>query len=332
MRQEGPVEYEKQFIRKKTFRKMDRLTLHERNGVVWISFPLLDQFDFVVNAFSTRIGGVSEGYTSAMNLSLSREMSGGLGNMGLRTDIPERDIRGSAPDGAAMKRFLENHRRFAEAVGYDLSDLVFSYQTHTYRVREVTKKDRGNGILRPNAFHDVDGLMTDQTDVAMMTFYADCVPLLLVDPVHRAAACVHSGWRGTIAGIGTKAVQKMQRRYGSDPAVIMAAIGPSICGDCYEVSEDVATRFSEKYRMEEGDGQNRADGAVGRIVSPGRDGHAMLNLQEACRANFLRAGLLPEHISVLDICTAENAAVLFSHRALDGKRGNLAAVLEITDG
>jgi YfiH family protein len=332
MRQEGPVEYEKQFIRKQTFRKMDRLTLHEKNGVVWISFPLLDQFDFVVNAFSTRIGGVSEGYASAMNLSLSREMSGGLGNMGLRTDIPECDIWGNAPDGAAMKRFLENHRRFAEAVGYDLSDLVFSDQAHTDRVREVTKKDRGNGILRPNSFHDVDGLMTDQTDVAMMTFYADCVPLLLVDPVHRAAACVHSGWRGTIAGIGTKAVQKMQRRYGSDPAVIVAAIGPSICGDCYEVSGDVAARFSEKYQMEEGDGQNRADGAVGRIVSPGRDGHAMLNLQEACRANFLRAGLLPEHISVPDICTAENAVVLFSHRALAGKRGNLAAVLEITDG
>ena len=110
------MEFEKQFIRKQTFRKIDRLTLHEKNGVVWISFPLLDQFDFVVNAFSTRIGGVSEGYASAMNLSLSREVSGGLGNIGLRTDIPERDIWESAADGAAMKRFLENHRRFADAV------------------------------------------------------------------------------------------------------------------------------------------------------------------------------------------------------------------------
>jgi len=326
------MNWEEQFHRRPESRSIDRLTLHEKNGVVWLSFPLLDQFDFIVNAFSTRIGGVSEGYASSMNLSLSREISGGYGHQaGIRTDLPEEDVwkdsgplygetdKGGFDIVTPMGRFLENHRRFSSAVGYDLHDLVFSDQTHTDHIREVTEKDRGNGMTRPNAYHDVDGLMTDSRRTALMTFYADCVPLLLADPVKKAVASVHSGWRGTIAGIGTKAVKRMQERYGSDPADICAAIGPSICQDCYEVSEDVADAFREKYAGE----------ALSRIVRPGRPGHAQLNLQEACRENFLMAGLLPQHVSVPDLCTAENSGLLFSHRALKGRRGNLAAVIEI---
>ena len=313
------MEAEKLFTRKPFSREADRLTVHEKNGVVWLSFPLLDQFDFVINAFSTRIGGVSGGFCSSMNLSLSREMSAGLGQAGLVTDLPEEEAWRRGGSYGPMGRFLENHRRFADAVGYDPENLVFSDQTHTDHILEVTEKDRGNGYCRPNSFHDVDGLMTDRKGVAMMTFYADCVPLYLVDPERKAAALVHSGWRGTIAGIGTKAALLMKERYGSDPADIFAAIGPSICQDCYEVSSDVADRFLGKYGKT-GDGS---------IVKPGREGHAWLDLQEACRQNFLMAGLLPEHISAADICTAENSSALFSHRALKGKRGNLAAVLQL---
>lgn len=333
------MDIEKKIIRKPACRPVDRLTLHEKDGVVWISFPILDQFDFVINAFSTRIGGVSEGYASSMNLSLSRELTGGLPHVdGLRTDVPEDEVWKESCTGQAaadedvypgrdkaeenvdlsspMGRFLENHRRFASAVGYDMKELVFSDQTHTDYVAEVTGKDRGNGISRPNAFHDVDGMMTDERHVALMTFYADCVPLLLVDPVRKAVASVHSGWRGTIAGIGQRAAEKMAAVYGSDPADIHAAIGPSICRDCYEVSMDVADRFRERYG-------EKAD----VIVRDGRPGHACLDLQEACRQNFLRAGLLPDHISMPDICTAENPEILFSHRALKGRRGNLGAVI-----
>lgn len=313
------MEAEKLFKRRPSKRSVDRLTVHEKNGVVWLSFPILDQFDFVVNAFSTRIGGVSEGYVSSMNLSLSREMSGGLGNSGIVTDIPEEKAWQEGLASGPMARFQENHRRFAGAVGYKPENLVFSDQTHTDNIMEVAEQDRGNGFTHPNIFRHVDGLMTDRKDVAMMTFYADCVPLLLVDPVRKAAACVHSGWRGTIAGIGTRAVLLMKERYGSDPKEIVAAVGPSICRDCYEVSDDVADRFREKY----------GESAEQKIVTPGRDGHAWLDLQEACRQNFLMAGLLPDHVSVPDICTAENCSVLFSHRALKGKRGNLAAVLQL---
>lgn len=324
------MDLEKKFKRHPSERKIDRLTYHEKDGVVWFSFPILDQFDFIVNAFSTRVGGVSEGYISSMNLSLSREISGGLASgEGVRTDLPEEkawawalqteNAAGAADISSPMGRFVENHRRFAGAVGYDFRDLVFSDQTHTDHILDAADRDRGNGMTRQNSLHDVDGLMTDRRKLALMTFYADCVPLLLADPVKMVVASVHSGWRGTIAGIGTKAVFHMQERYGCDPADIVAAIGPSICQDCYEVSEDVAGAFRSKYRPE----------AVSRIVRAGREGHAMLDLQEACRENFLMAGLSPDHISVPDLCTAENAELLFSHRALKGRRGNLAAVIEL---
>lgn len=322
---------EKDLIRKPSGRDIDRLTLHEQDGVVWLSFPLLDQYDFVLGAFSTRIGGVSEGDASSMNLSLSRELTGGRGRKGLVTDRPEGDAwaregeEAWTPEGeSARKRFEENHRRYACAVGYDAANLVFSDQTHTDTIVEVTGQDRGNGMTRPNAFHDVDGLMTRERQVALMTFYADCVPLLLLDPVRRAIACVHSGWRGTIAGIGTKAALLMKEKYGSRPEDLVAAIGPSICQDCYEVSDPVADRFRDRYGYL---GQD-----LDKIVRPGREGHAYLGLQEACRQNFLQAGLTWDHISLPDLCTMENSGLLFSHRASGGKRGNLAAVLMLKEG
>ena len=177
---------EENYIRKKSTRERDRpsdVSLQGWRGVV--SFPILDQFPFLINGFSTRQGGVSKGDGGSMNLSLAREVA-------MNMHLSEAQCRAN---------FLENHRRFAGAVGYPYEALVFSNQTHTDNIRVLQEIDRGNGITRPNEFNDVDGLMTDITGQALMTFYADCVPLLIVDPVHRAIASVHSGWRGTIKGI-----------------------------------------------------------------------------------------------------------------------------------
>ena len=170
---------EENYIRKKMRRKIDRLTYHCKDGVEWFSFPILDQFPFLVNGFSTRQGGVSTGGAGTMNLSLAREVAM---NMNLSEE-------------ACRENFLENHRRLSKAIGYPYESLVFSNQTHTDNIRILQEIDRGNGITRPNEFNDVDGMMTDITGQALMTFYADCVPLLIVDPVHKAIASVHSGWR-----------------------------------------------------------------------------------------------------------------------------------------
>ena len=282
--------------RKPSGRAIDRLTLHRSGEVVWLSFPILDRFDFLLNGFSTRLGGVSEGDTGTMNLSFSRE-----------------------PDRGKVR---ENHERLAKAMGYRPENLVFSAQTHTDHIVEAGASDRGNGYLRENCFQDVDGMMTDEPELVLITFCADCVPLLIADPRRRAIAAVHSGWRGTVEGIGEKAVRKMAERYGSDPSDLVAAIGPSICQDCYEVSGDVICRFQERYP----EGLWPELYREGRIAEDGERRY-QLNLQRACAENFLRAGMLPENISLPDLCTCCNPQLLFSHRASGGKRGNLAAVL-----
>ena len=297
---------ETNYIRKKLRRKVDHLTYHCDNGVEWFSFPILDQFDFIVNGFSTRVGGVSVGDVGSLNLSLAREVA-------MHMEVSEEECRA---------KLRENHERLAAAVGYTTDALIFSNQTHTDNIRIMQDIDRGNGFVRPNEYHDTDGMMTDITGQALMTFYADCVPLLLVDPVHKAIANVHSGWRGTIKGIGSKAVRMMREVYGSDPAKLVAAIGPSICWDCFEVSEDVAQAFMDRY-----DASLHKDLVkTGRLTESGEQKYHV-NLQRACMENFLEAGLKKQNISLPDLCTACNKDYLFSHRASFGKRGNQAAVL-----
>ena len=159
--------------------------------------------------------------------------------------------------------------------------------------------------------------MTNVPGIPLMTFYADCVPLLLADPVHRAIGCAHSGWRGTAANMGKAALEVMKREYGTEAKDVITAIGPSICQDCYEVSEDVIDQFREVYHRK----------IWPDLFYEKQNGKFQLNLWEACRQNFLMAGVLPEHISLPDLCTCCNPKFLFSHRASRGNRGNLAAVV-----
>lgn len=297
---------EENYIRKKMSRPVDHMTYHCKDGVEWFSFPILDQFRFLVNGFSTRTGGVSQGDGGSMNLSLAREVA-------MNMHLTESQCRAN---------FMENHARLAKAVGYPVESLVFSNQTHTDNIRVLQETDRGNGITRPNAFNDVDGMMTDITGLGLMTFYADCVPLLIVDPVHKAIAAVHSGWRGTIKGIGSKAVRMMHEVYGSDPGDLAAAIGPSICMDCYEVSRNVAQMFLDKYDTS----LHSVLVREGRLTQKGeRKFH--VDLQRACMENFLMAGMKESNISLPDLCTSCNMKYLFSHRASHGHRGNEAAIL-----
>lgn len=297
---------EADYVRKKLRRKVDHLTYHCDGGVEWFSFPILDQFDFIVNGYSTRAGGVSTGDVGQMNLSLAREVA-------MHMEASEEESRA---------KVRENHERLASAIGYTTDALIFSNQTHTDNIRIMQDIDRGNGFTRPNEYHDTDGMMTDITGQALMTFYADCVPLLIVDPVHKAIANVHSGWRGTIKGIGAKAVRMMHEVYGSDPSKMVAAIGPSICMDCFEVSKDVAEKFLDKYDASVSKKMVRE----GRLTETGEQKYHV-DLQLACMENFLEAGLKKQNVSVPDLCTSCNMEYLFSHRASHGRRGNQAAVL-----
>ena len=269
------------------------MQIKENKGVVWLSYPAFEKFPDIVQAFSTRLGGVSQGIYSSMNLSFTR-----------------------GDDDAAVH---ENYRRFAAAVGFEAEDIVTSDQTHTANVRVITEEDRGNGITKPRQYTDVDGMITNVPGLVLATFYADCVPLYFVDPVHHAIGLSHSGWRGTVAKIGAVTVERMREEYGSEPGDIYSAIGPSICQDCYEVSEDVIQEFRTTF--------GRKDWDV--LFYRKENGKYQLNLWEANRIIMQEAGIREEHISMPGICTCCNPEFLFSHRASHGKRGNLGAFLGI---
>ena len=270
--------------------------LHEEQETVYITFPKLDLYkDDMIHGFSTRKGGVSQGYLGTMNLSFTR--------------------------GDDRENVLENHRRFAQTLGYDEKKLVFSNQVHHTAFHKVTKKDCGKGIVRESDILEIDGLVTNEPGVPMITFYADCVPLFFYDPQHKVIAMAHSGWRGTVEKIGGKMVAYMHEEYGCDPDDIVCAIGPSICQKCYEVSEDVAQHFTDIF----GDD-------YGEILLYRKENEKyQLNLQKACEITLLASGIRKEHLDVTDLCTCCNPDWLFSHRASNGKRGNLAAVMMIKE-
>ena len=180
----------------------------------------------------------------------------------------------------------------------------------------MTAEDAGNGLTREREFHDTDGLITDVPGLVLSTFYADCVPLYFVDPVHCAIGLSHSGWRGTVNRMGKATIEAMRREYGSRPEELRCAIGPSICQDCYEVSGDVAVEFERAFA-----------GHGHEILIAKENGKYQLDLWKANEIVLLDAGVLPEHIEITDICTCCNPDLLFSHRASHGKRGNLGAFL-----
>ena len=272
---------------------MPHMNVRKNKGVTYLTWPEFEKIPGFVHGFSTRLGGVSEGIYSSMNLSFTR--------------------------GDKEEAVRENYNRISAALGFSPEDIVTSDQTHTANVRVITAEDRGNGITKPRPYTDVDGLRTNVPGLVLATFYADCVPLYFADPVHKAVGLSHSGWRGTAAGIGAVTVKELQKHYGTRPEDIYAAVGPSICQDCYEVSEDVILEFQKTFSRE----------LWKDIFYRKENGKYQLNLWEANRQILLGAGILPEHISMPNLCTCCNPEFLYSHRASQGKRGNLGAFLGI---
>lgn len=192
----------------------------QRAGEVeYLTFPILSNQPGITHAFSTRRGGVSQGMYATMNLSFTR--------------------------GDEEERVRENFRRMAAALHTDVEHMVCTYQTHTTNIRRAVASDGGKGIVRERGYTDVDGLVTNDRNLCLVCFFADCVPLYFVDRKHGAIGLAHSGWRGTVAGMGECMVRRMEREFGSRPEDLVAAVGPSICQDCYEVSEEVAEQFEK---------------------------------------------------------------------------------------
>lgn len=259
-----------------------------------LRFPVLEETGVVEHCFTSRLGGVSEGIYTSMNLSFTR--------------------------GDKEEAVQENYGRIAQCMGASKDAFVCSDQTHTTNVKKATKEDAGCGVTRPKTYQDVDGLITNVPGLVLSTFFADCVPLYFVDPVHRAIGMGHSGWRGTVGRMGRATILAMGQEYGTKPEDLICAIGPSICKDCYEVSEDVAEAFAAEFKGQEE-----------KILEAKGNGKYQLDLWKANEIVLLEAGVKKGHLAVTNLCTCCNPELLFSHRASHGKRGNLGAFLRLKE-
>jgi YfiH family protein len=189
---------------------------------------------------------------------------------------------------------------------------VLADQTHSDNIHLVTAKETKGWESLESAIADCDALVTDQKGVMLGVLTADCVPILIYDPVRGVVAVVHAGWRGTKAQIAAKTVGKMQEVYGCDPADIIAGIAPAIGQCCYEVGEEVAKHFFDMPK--------------GYIP---RGEKYMLDLPFINKTQLMGAGLKEEHIELSGICTACEIERFFSYRKEQGCSGRFMSLIGI---
>lgn len=267
------------------------ITYIEENGVEYIRFNNLEKYsDILIHGFTTRRGGVSEGIYQSLNMAFNKK-----------------DKR---------ENVEENYRRISDVLGIDTRNMVLSNQVHDNKIRIVDESDRGKGIYRDSDIIGIDGLMTNTQDVALVTFYADCVPVFLFDPVKKVISLVHSGWRSTLKEISKEAVLKMKEVYGCQPSDIEAAVGPSIGQCCFEVDEDVYLQFLSTFKW------------CGEHCKKVED-KWFIDLPGIIKKNLLEEGLEESKIVLSEICTKCNNDVFFSHRGDKGKTGTLSAIMQL---
>ena len=272
-------------------------TYIEKDNVGFLQYKKLNEYPWLMNAFSTRKGGFSKGQYAEMNLSFT------VG------DDPE--------------TVKENFRIFGDAIGIKREQMVYAAQTHTNNVMRVDPSCKGMGVLHDRNFDKIDGLVTDDPGVCLVGSYADCVPLYFVDPVRHCIGLSHSGWRGTVTEIGRNTIELMRKEFGTDPNDLICCIGPCIGKECYEVSADVVEEFKKAYTSAQCD----------RIYIPveGKEGKYLLDLPMANCLLLEECGVRPENIILPDLCTSCNKELLHSHRASGGKRGGMCAFLMIRE-
>ena len=282
---------------------LDTVRFHD-GTVPYLTFRAFDSLDFLTAAFSTRLGGVSEGFRASMDLGFHEN---------LVCSEEERMKLNQAASG--------NFRRIGETLGIAPSQMVYSQQTHTVNILSVTQEHKGMGVVRPRSYHDIDGLVTDVPGICLVTSFADCNPVLFADRTGRAVGAAHAGWRGTVGDIAGKMTQRLEDVYGCRRQDLIVQIGPGICGHCYEIREDTEQPFRKAYPPDE----------LALILKRRDEEHFLLNLFAANYFNCLHAGIPAENIFISDLCTFENPGLLFSHRASHGKRGILCAFMMIRE-
>ncbi len=264
---------------------------HENaSGVGSFTLPVFSEMPWLAHGFSARTGGISTGHLASLNLSFTREEE-------------PREIT------------MENFRIFCEAEGVPVESMVMDAYEHGTTVLRVDRNDRGKGYTLP-PLPDCDGLVTNDPAVTLVTGHADCMAFYFADPQTKSIGLCHAGWRGAFSRIGCEVVRKMREEFGSDPSDITAGLGPSICADCFEVDESLGREFAEAFP------------ATDCLLPGKRPGKAYVDLWKVAVSQFLESGILPEHISLMGVCTVEDAR-LYSYRGDGGQTGGMAAYLRI---
>ncbi|HEY1920394.1 MAG TPA: peptidoglycan editing factor PgeF [Streptosporangiaceae bacterium] len=251
-------------------------SLRRQGDLEVLSWPALDALD-VDAIVTTREGGASAGAYGTLNLGLHV--------------------------GDAPADVLENRRRVARSLDADLGAFVFCEQSHGRAVQIVSAADRGRGTLRrAEAIQDTDALVTSDVGTVLVVMVADCVPIVLYDPVAHILSCVHAGWRGTVARVAQAALATMES-LGSRAADVVAGLGPAIAPASYQVGAEVAAQARECF-----------GGEVDGIVRPDGTGRWLLDLWAANRRIVRQAGVPDTQIHVAGLATGTDPGLFFSDR------------------
>ncbi|HEY6268251.1 MAG TPA: peptidoglycan editing factor PgeF [Candidatus Acidoferrum sp.] len=280
------------------------ITLRSR-GLQIIQAPSLAKLPWLIHGFSTKPGGVS-------------------------TQDGQKVLNLGFTEWDTKENVLENRRRFQSALGATDLKLVSLKQIHSDVIHLFN--------TAPTEPCQGDASVTNRSGLLLGVQTADCVPILLVDPKNRAIAAIHAGWRGTLARIVVKAIGQMQMQFKTNPSDLLAAIGPSIGGCCYEVGTEVATQFLSQFaeapewfdEFRTGDEPNPVQWL--NMMPPGHQPppkNVLLDLRKANRAQLLGAGLRASNILVSDFCTACRRGLLFSYRKEAAQSGRLLSVIGI---
>lgn len=265
------------------------MILNEKGNLKFYTFEKFEKTNLVNHCFSTKFGGVSKGYYESMNLAF-------------RNDLKE--------------NVIENYKIICDAINCNYENVVFSSQIHKDKIYKVTKKDTGKGLLRKSNIQGYDALITDEPNIILTTFYADCVPIFLLDPIKKAIGLAHSGWKGTVLEIGKKTILEMKKEYGTNPKDLIVGIGPSISLCCFQVDEPVVQNFKENLPFSEK-----------YIFKDDIEGKFKIDLQNIIKQSIISLGVLESNIEISGLCTMCNNQTFFSHRIMGEERGSLAGLM-----
>lgn len=256
-----------------------------------VIFDNLVKTDMVKHCFTTRRGGVSNGFYASMNMGLTR--------------------------GEGQTLVLKNYEILGEAMGFSKKNYVTSQQTHTTNVRRITAEDRGKGVLRERGYSDVDGLITNESNIPLVIFGADCVPVFLLDTKKKAIGMAHCGWLGTGNRMAEHTLKAMIDAFGTDPKDVVAAIGPSIGKCCFQVDEPVVSLFRRNLDF--------ADEII--FDDPEEAGKYRIDLWETNRRLLADMGV--KNIEIAGLCTMCDTERFYSHRKMRENRGVMAGIMEL---